>query len=214
MASANVQRFGSLEAWRATAFTIAGVIFAANAVILLLNLAAGTQGQYMTLGQAFIGAAWTAGFIGLLGFYPGLADRSRRLARAGGVFAVLGLLTMVLMAVVSFGLFAGVLAGTLADYTPYFLPGVFFGIVLGFGIFGFVSLRTTIYTRGVGLLFLLLVLTFLFNLGTGIAQFNPLSKVLGVVAVLTLTNLVLGHKLRTGSAVTTQAEIASRESTP
>jgi len=208
------QQGPQIAAWRATAFTIAGMIFAADAVILALNLVEGTQEQYMTLGQAFIGVAWTAGFIALLGFYTDFADRSRRLARAGGVFAVIGLITNVVMAVVSFGLFAGVLDGTLGDYTPYFLPGMFPGIVLGFGIFGIISLRTTTYTRGMGLLFLLLVLTFLFNLGTGMVQFNPLSKIFGVVLVLTLTNLVLGHKLRTGSAVTTQTEIASRDSTP
>ncbi|MDG5775255.1 hypothetical protein VB773_20220 [Haloarculaceae archaeon H-GB2-1] len=214
MVSENTQRKRSLKAWRATAFTIAGIIFAADATILLLNIVAGTQGQYMTLGQAFIGTAWTAGFIGLLGFYPDLAARNRWLARAGGLFVVIGLFTNLIMAAVSLGLFAGVLSGTLGDYTPYFLPGMFPGIVLGCGLYGIATLRTPTYTRSVGLLFLLLVLTFLFNLGTGIAGFNPVSKILGVVAVLTLTNLVLGYKLRTGSALSTQAELAPHDLTP
>ncbi|QLG49789.1 hypothetical protein [Natrinema halophilum] len=214
MTSENAHQGGAIEAWRATAFTIAGVIFAADAAILAFNLAAGTQEQYMTVGQAFIGAAWTASFIGLLGFHRDLADRNRWLVRLGGIFAVIGLITNLIMAVVSISLSAGVIGGTLGDYTPYFLPGMFPGIVLGCGLYGIAALRTSTYTRDMGLLFLLLVLTFLFNLGTGIAGFNPVSKILAVVAVLTFTNLVLGYKLRTGSAVTTQAEIDPRDSTP
>ncbi|MEF8904723.1 MAG: hypothetical protein V5A29_12475 [Haloarculaceae archaeon] len=114
----------------------------------------------MAFGQGLIGTAWTAAFLGLLGFYPGLSD-------------VAGL----------------------------FVLGVFPGIVLGFGSFGVASLRTDVYARPVGLLFLVLVLTFLFNLGTGIAGFNPLGKVLGVVCVLALTMLAIGYLLRTGSAL-------------
>lgn len=213
MATNSTQSEGLLESWRATAFTVAGIIFAADAAVLVVNLAAGTQNQYMTLGQAFIGAAWTAGFIGLLGFYPDLDARNRWLARSGGVFAVVGLVTNLIMAAVSLGLFAGVLGGTLRDYTPYFLPGMFPGIVLGCGLYGIATLRNPTYRRSVGLLFVLLVLTFLFNLGTGIAGFNPVSKILGVVIVLTLTNLVLGYMLRTGSALSTQAELSPHDST-
>jgi hypothetical protein len=192
-------RFGPLATARATAFTIAGVVFAANALVLLWNVVQGTE-QYMTLGQGLIGTAWTAGFLGLLGCYPALADRNRWVARGGAVFAVVGLLTMLVMAVVSFGLSGGVLGGALMDYTPYFLPGVFLGIVLGFGSYGVAGLLTGALPRPVGPLFLLLVATFLFNLGSGIAGFNPLVKVLGVVAVLTVSMLAVGHVFRTGDA--------------
>ncbi|MEF8863945.1 MAG: hypothetical protein V5A40_19680 [Haloarculaceae archaeon] len=146
------------EEWRATAFLIAGVVFVADAALLTADIAAGTEP--MAFGQGLIGTAWTAAFLGLLGFYPGLSD-------------VAGL----------------------------FVLGVFPGIVLGFGSFGVASLRTDVYARPVGLLFLVLVLTFLFNLGTGIAGFNPLGKVLGVVCVLALTMLAIGYLLRTGSAL-------------
>lgn len=202
-----------LGAWRATAFVVAGVLFVPDIAILVYNLAAGTQEQYLTLGQAFIGAAWTAGFVGLLGFYPDLADRSKWLSRVGGVFAVVGLVAMAAMALVSFGLVGGLVGGTLADYTTSLLPGVFLGIVLGFGSYGVACLLTSTYRRSVGLLCLVLVATFLFNLGTGIAGFNPLGKVLGVVVVLTLANLALGYVLGTGGTTAPRAGGAAPDST-
>lgn len=193
-------RLESLERWRATAFLVGGVIFVADAALLASNVAAGTE-RFMTLGQAFVGAGWTAAFLGLLGLYPDLADRSRWPARIGAAFAVVGAVTMAAMAVTSLGYFTGVLGGALDDVVMYFLPGVFAGIVLGFGSFGVASLRTDVYSRSVGLLFLVLVLTFLFNLGSGIAGFGTLTTVLGVVCVLALSMLAIGYLFRTGGAL-------------
>lgn len=210
MVSNDTSIWGSLEAWRATAFTVAGVVFVADAVILAGNLALGTE-QYTTFGQGLIGTAWTAGFVGLLGFYPSLARRGRWLSRGGGVFAVIGLSTVAIMALVSFGLFVGAIGGALSDYTMYFLPGVFLGIVFGFGSYGVASLRASSHAPRVGLLFLLLVATFLFNLGSGVAGFNPLAKVFGVVAVLSLAMLVLGYSLRTDSEETALGGTPARE---
>lgn len=188
----------SVEQWRATAFLIGGIIFGADAVLLTADLVAGTEPG--AFGQAFVGAAWTATFIGLLGFYPSLADRRRRVLRAAVVFAVIGLVTMAAMAVASLGYATGLLNGELSGVIVYFLPGVFLGIVGGFGLFGVVSLLTPIYSRSIGLLFLLLPVTFLFNLGTGIADIGGLPKILGVVCVLSLTMLTTGYLLRTGHA--------------
>jgi len=193
-------RWGSLERWRAVAFLIGGVIFISDATIVASNVATGTE-RFMELGQAFVGTGWTVAFLGLLGFYPSLADRSRWLARAGAVFAVIGGITMAGMAAVSLGYFTGFLSGELSDVTLFFLPGVFVGIVLGFGSFGVASLRTVIYSRSVGLLFLLLPLTFLFNLASGIVGFGTLTTVLGVVCVLALTMLAIGYMLQTDSAL-------------
>lgn len=203
----STRRWGRLEQRSATAFLVAGVLFVADAVIVGSNVAAGTE-RFMTLGQAFIGAAWTAAFIGLLGCYPRLADRGRWLPRVGAVFAVVGGITMIVMAVASLGYFSGVIGGELGEVSMYFLPGVFLGIVLGFGSSGVATLRTTAHSRRVGLLFLLLVLTFLFNLTSGIAGFGTLTTVLGVVIVLALTMLSIGYLLRTVSDPTDRAEPA------
>lgn len=199
------KKWESLERWRSTAFLVGGVIFLVDTAVVAARLVQGTDPQ--ALGQAFVGAAWTAAFIGLLGMYPSLADRSRWLTRIGAVFSVIGAVVMAAMAVTSFAYFAGVLGGALGDVVMYFLPGVFLGIVLGFGSFGVATLRTDVYPRSVGVLFLLLPLTFLFNLGTGISGYNPTAKVLGVVVVLTLTMLAIGYLLRTGGAVADREDV-------
>ena len=198
MGSGTISRGGSLERGRSTAFLIGGLIFVADAALLVVHLASGTEPA--AFGQALVGASWTAAFVGLLGFYPSLVDRSRWLSRAGALFAVVGGVTMAAMAATMLGYATDVLSGDPSSVAMYFLPGVFLGIVLGFGSFGLASLRTDVYSRSVGLLFLLLPTTFLFNLGTGISGISSLPMVLGVVCVLALTMLAIGYLLRTGSA--------------
>lgn len=198
MALVSTQHWNSLEQWRATAFLIGGAIFVVDAGLLVVHMSSGTEPA--AFGQALVGASWTAAFIGLLGFSPSLSDRSRWLARIGAVFAVVGAITMAAMAVTALGYFADILGGELGSVAMFFLPTVFLGIVLGFGAFGVASVRTDVYLWHVGALFLLLPLTFLFNIGTAVAGFNPLTKILGVVCVLALTMLAIGYLVRTGSA--------------
>lgn len=198
MAWVTKRRWESLEKWRATAFLIGGAIFVGDVALVASHVAAGTEPG--AFGQALVGAAWTASFIGLLGMYPSLASRSRWLARIGAAFAVIGGVTMAVMALASLGYSTGILGGALSDVVMFLLPGVFLGIVLGFGVIGVATLRTEVYSRSVGLLFVVLVLTFLFNLGSGIAGFGTLTTVLGVVVVLAVTKLALGYQFRTGNA--------------
>lgn len=201
----NTQRLDSLERWRAVAFLIGGVIFVVNTGLVAYHMSSGTEPA--AFGQALVGAGWTAAFIGLLGFYPGLRERTRWPARIGGFFAVIGGITMAAMAVTMLGYATDIISGDPGGTAMYFLPGVFLGIVLGFGSFGVASLRTDLYSRYLGLLFLLLPITFLFNLSSGIAGFGTLATVLGVVSVLALTMLAIGFLVRTGNAT------AEREST-
>lgn len=207
MPSDNTRLWGSLEQWRAIAFLIGGGIFVVDAALLVVHLTSGTEPA--AFGQALVGASWTAAFIGLLGFYPSLADRNRRLARAGAVFAVVGGITMAVMAITMLAYAADVVSGDPAETSMYLLPGVFLGIVLGFGLFGVASLRTTTYSRSIGLLFLLLPITFLFNLTSGVVGFGTLATVLGVVSVLALTMLAIGYLLRTGSALADREGVAA-----
>lgn len=203
----------SLEARRALAFTIAGVLMAADLVILLFNFSAGTEDQFMDLGQALIGGSWAVGFLGLLGFYPSLSERSRWLTRIGGIASVIGFVAMVVMAVISFSAFADLLSGGYEAYVPLFLPGIFVGIIFGFGSFGIATLRSGTYTTTVGAFFLLLTCTFIFNVATGIAGVLPyLGKVIGVVTVLTVTNLALGYLLRSGRAEPVATEVSAPDS--
>lgn len=199
MVGISTRQWETLETWRATAFLIGGVIFVADVTLVASHVASGTEPG--AFGQALVGAAWTASFVGLLGMYPSLADRSRWLARIGAVCAAIGGITMAVMALASLGYFTGILSGELSEVAMFFLPGVFIGIVLGFGSFSVASLRTDIYSRSVGLLFLLLVLTFLFNIGSSIAGIASMTTVLGVVVVLAASKLVLGYLFRTEGAL-------------
>jgi hypothetical protein len=121
-----------MERVRAMALLLGGAIFVADAALLAAHLYRGTEPQ--ALGQAFVGAAWTPAFVGLLGCYPGLADRRRWLARIGAVLAGLGAVTMAAMAVASLGYAAGILAGELGDVVMFFLPPIFLSTVFGFGV--------------------------------------------------------------------------------
>lgn len=199
MGLASKRHWESLERWRGTAFLLGGTIFLVDTGLLAYHLTAGTEPA--AFGQGLVGASWTAAFVGLLGVYPALADRSRWLARIGAAFAVVGVVTMAAMAATAFGYAAGVLGGDMSAVATLFLPTVFLGIVLGFGSFGVATLRTDAFATRIGVLFLVLPATFLFNVGTAIGGFNPLVKVFGVVAVLTLSMLAIGYLLRTGSAV-------------
>lgn len=203
----------SLEARRALLFTIAGVVFAADLVMLLYRASAGMETQFVNLSQAFIGAAWAVGFLGLLGFYPTLSDRGTWLPRIGGAAAVVGFLAMVVMTVVSFGVFVDVLSGGYESYVPLFLPGIIIGIIIGYGTLGVATLRSGVYAPLVGALFLVLVCTFVFNVGTGIAQvLMSISKVIGVVTVLTVTNLALGYLVLSGRAEPAATDASASDS--
>jgi len=187
-----------LERWRATAFLLGGAVFAVDVALVASHVASGTEPG--AFGQALVGTAWTASFIGLLGMYPSLSDRSHWPARIGAVCAAIGGFTMAVMALASLGYSTGILDGELSGVVMFFIPGVFIGIVLGFGSFGVASLRTDVYSRSVGGLFLLLVLTFLFNIGSSIAGVATTTTVLGVVVVLALSKLTLGYLFRTENA--------------
>lgn len=199
MVGASTQQWGRVERWKGLAFMAGGLIFVADTALVAMHFFAGTEPG--PLAQGFVGAAWTASFLGLLGLYPRVVERARRLAQAAAVFAVIGVVVMAVMGVTSFAYALGIPGGELGDVVMYFLPGVFLGIVFGFGLFAVACLTTGAYSTRVAGLLLVLPLTFLFNVGTGIAGFNPLEKVLAVVAVLAVTKLAIGFLLYSGTGV-------------
>lgn len=208
MATDDTGLWESLERRSATAFLIAGAMFVADAVLIgSVMLSAGDQ--LMLLGQAFIAAGWTAGFIGLLGTFPKLAERSRRLAQAGAVFVGIGIVVFVGMGVASLAYFTEMLSGDLSALVPIFLPGVVIGSVLGFLTFGAATLRTDIHSRSVGVLFVLLGLIPVVNILSGIAGIQSLTATLAIVVGLALINLTLGYRLRTEEASTEHVESES-----
>jgi hypothetical protein len=192
--------WGSLERRRSTAFLIAGLMFAVDAAIIAAVI--GQLGeQYMQLGQAFIAAGWTAGFVGLLGVFPGLADRSRRLAQAGAVFVGIGLLVFVSMGIVSLAYFSNALSGDLDTLVTILFPGIIIGSVLGFVTFGAATLRTGVHARSVGVLFVVMGLIPVVNIiRYTIVGIQSRTATLVIVVALTLVTLSIGYLLRVEEA--------------
>lgn len=205
MASISKRLWNSLAQWRAIAFLVGGLMFIPKVIIEAADIVRGVE-RFGTLARVFLGAGWTAAFLGLLGFYPSLDEKSPWLTRVGAFFAVIGGITMTVMAITSLGYFTGILNGEITDVLMYFIPGVFGGIVLGFGTFGIASLKTNIYSRSIGLLFLLLPLTFLFNLSSPFIGYATLTKSLIIILILTLVMLIVSYLLRSGRALINKVE--------
>ncbi|WP_435064796.1 hypothetical protein [Halobaculum sp. EA56] len=201
----STQQWGSLEERSATAFLIAAAMFLVDAALVGgVIVAAGDR--LMLLGQAFVAAGWVAGFVGLLGLYPELADRSRRLARTGLVFVAVGLVVFVVMGVASLVYFTGILSGDLSALVPVLLPGVVIGSVLGFLTFGAASLRSGAHSRGVGVLLVVLGLFPVVNILTGAAGVQSMVATLVIVLGLSLVNAAVGYRLRSERDSTERVE--------
>ena len=196
MVTNDTKLWETLERRRSTAFLIAGLMFAVDAAIIAAVI--GPLGeQYMQLGQAFIAAGWTAGFVGLLGVFPGLADRSRRLAQAGAVLVGIGLLVFVSMGIVSLAYFSNTLSGDLDTLVTILFPGIIIGSVLGFVTFGAATLRTGVHARSVGVLFVVMGLIPVVNIiRFAILGIESNTGTLVIVVALSLVTLSIGYLLR------------------
>lgn len=193
----------SLERWSATAFLIGGLLLGVDAVFVATNIVTGAE-RYLFLGQAFVGAGWTAGLLGLLGLYPGLADRSRWLSRVSAVFAVIGVATFAVMAVSVLVYYTGIPAGEFEPISVYFIPGVLIGSVLGFISFSAASLRTGAHSRTFDVLLLIPALLVLSNFLRFIAGNESTTITLGIVVGDALALLAIGYLLRNGSPQATR----------
>lgn len=208
MAIISTQRWESLEQWSPTAFLVGGLLMVVDAAFVAANVVTGAE-HFLLLGEAFVGAAWTAALIGLLGLYPGLADRSRWLSRAGVVFAVIGVVVFAVLAVASLGYYTGILTGEFD--TTVFIPGVLIGSVLGFVSFSVASLRTGVHSRTVGILLLVPAILVVTNILRFVAGFESATITLGIVIGDALAMLAIGYLLRTEPAPTDRAEPAPTE---
>lgn len=197
----------SLETGSARAFFAGGVTFVFAAVLNVVTVVTGAERLSLMVGEAFIAAGWFGGLVGLLGLYPVLRDRSRWLTRAGAVFAVVGAVTMVVLAVAS--LVAFVQGGGVGDLPVPFIflfPGLVIGSLLAFVSFSVASLRSDVPSRNVGVLLLVPALVFSTNffilpiiVGTGPA---PPEIIFAVTSILALVMLAIGYLLRTGDVPT------------
>ena len=202
----------TLARHRSTAFLVAGLMFVIDAAIVGYSTTTAGE-ELLLLGQAFVAAGWTAGFIGLLGIYPDLADRRRRLARVGLACVVVGIVVFVAMGVASVAFYTGLVRGELSALVPLLLPGVIVGSVLGFVVFGATTLRTGAHARPVGVLFVVLGLFPVVNIGSGIAGVQSMTVTLAIVVGLALVNLAVSYLLRDDGAAGRVEPDSAREPT-
>lgn len=195
----------TLQRWRATFFVVGGLILACDAFLVSAEILTGSE-HWILLGQAFVGAGWTAALLGLLGVYPDLADRSRRTARVGAVFAVIGVVTFAAMAVTVLVYYAGIPSGSYEDVGMLALPGVIVGSVLGFVTFGAASLRAGVHSRTFGILLLVPPLLVVTNIVRFIAGVESTTVTLAIVILDGLAMLVLGYVLRSERTPTERPE--------
>jgi hypothetical protein len=190
----------ALERRTSALFLVGAAMFVVSAVLNGVQIVASAE-RLVMIGEAFIASGWIAGLLGLLGLYPGLADRNRWLSRGGAVFAVIGILAFVVLAVVSlYGYAAGYDLGNFPIPVVFFIPGVFVGSLLAFVSFSGACLRSDAHSRRVGLLLLVPSAIFVTNLfvlpmifGTGS---TPPAIGIVVVSGLALAMFAIGYSLR------------------
>lgn len=142
--------WNSLERWRSTAFLVAGSLVlgfvASNAVEAFTAVQPPTWVNTLFVSPALVVAA-----VGLLGFYPLLADRVPRLALASTVVVtVAGTAATVLFVVTTAN---ALVAGLQLPFLPVYLLTLL-TTILGFVLVGGASLWTGTPSRRIGLLLL------------------------------------------------------------
>lgn len=140
-----------LEGKTSTLFFTAGVIMGIVAGLFAAEvfMGRGVDTLLSIAGPAGFGVA----FLGLLGLYPTLVNRTPRLARAGAVSLGIGVAGTLILVVGGVGELVGLYAEApgWVDAANFLL---LIGVILGFSAFGVGVLRTGTHSRSVGLLML------------------------------------------------------------
>ena len=192
-----------------TFFLIAGGFFLINAVIVVSGITTGSERMTTLLGETFNAAAWAIALVGLLGLYPGVADRSRWLSRIGAICATIGVVVFTVLSGLSLAFYARIVEGSIQNLVPLILPGVILGGVLSFLLFGIATLRTEVYPRVIGSLLLLPPFIVVLNIFGGAAGLDSQYFLLGIVSGLLVVSLVIGFRLRSLSPLTHGTESMS-----
>ena len=185
----------SLERRSATLFIIAGGLLVGHAAIR--GIRAFTD--IPTPMDGFGPAGFLLGFLGLLGFYPALSERSPWLARVGALLAIVPILDYALILAWGFAEMAGVV-----PHLFELLPGAIFfpihqsAMVLTYGLFGVATLRVGSLPQKVGIL---LVIPSFLILGLVVdVPFIQDSAAAGFLAgsAIALIHFVIGYSLGPG----------------
>lgn len=200
MRGVNGAPWTALERRSPTLFLSAGVLLVGYAT---LNGTVAVTGMSPVAVEDVVGpAGFLLGFIGLLGLYPGLADRQPILARAGAVCVGLGAVGFSVVSIHGLAVVAG-----FESATP---PGILLllvalGMIPGYLSFGVVSLRATVPLRPVAPLLLVPALVFVAMLSqpfvyAHLGLFTETTMEWSNFAISTgqaVAHLAIGYELRT-----------------
>ncbi len=128
-------------------FLVAGllaIVFATNTYLMTF-----TGTSYPIIGDVIGPAGFLFGVVGLVGLYPGLADRKPKLARGAAALAVIPAVGWGAIIVHSVGELLGVLGGW-SGPGQIIPPVTVVTMILGFGLFGATILYTRAYSRIIG----------------------------------------------------------------
>lgn len=199
-------RWESLEQWSPTAFLVAGAALFGGFFLRAGELIAVGE-QFQAVPEWFFAIFTLIGVIavsiGLIGFYPYVADRSPWLALGGVIAAAIGGLSIVLAVGGSIVLdLLGILAFTAGEGNPVLLALFFLfiiGLLLSFLLYGIASVRTRSPSLVIGALLLVPIVepiaVIFFDL---LAVVNVgAAGLLATSAIYSVSLLAIGYFLRT-----------------
>ena len=191
----------TLEQWSPTLFLAGGVVLIAYAA----SLAVTGLMEISTPRNAFSGAGFTLVFLGLFGLCSGLADRRPRLARFGGVFAVLGALGFTLLFLLGIMEYVAITPPTWVQ-AALLLNNI--PIVLGFLLVGIASLLTDSHPWSLGVLLFVPAVVFAVNVArvAVLGPWTPLWAAVLLGSLQALAMLTIGYSIRAESVQVARAE--------
>lgn len=150
-------------------------------------------------------AGYVAGFLGLLGLYPTVAERSPRLAGVGAITAFLGLVAFSVFTVTNLAELLGLASGDPPGWTAFTVMAAS-GFIVGYLAVGIVVLRSGVYSRTVGLLLVLPGVIIILMFATIALEIASPASVFVVSAGQAMTHLAIGSTLRAETESTGQEE--------
>ena len=195
----------SIEGRTGTLFFVAGALFFLFATMWGVEAFTNQSAPKNVFGPAGFAFA----FLGMLGLYPALADRSRRLARFGALIAIIGGAGAAANSMWYIGWW--VLPAVVPDPSTSVLVGAMVGAMvlgqfLGYTSFGAASLRAGVHSRTVGLLLVAVPTVLVVMIATVATGYDSAGSATVLGSVQALIHLAIGYTLRTEGIPTDHGE--------
>ena len=185
-----------LERWCPMLFLFAGGLLVGYATFNGFHAVTGIE--YESVENVFGPGGFALGFLGLLGLYPALSDRTQKLARVGAVCAILGAVAFSVFVVANLSEIAGVAPKEPPAWAVFFVALAAIGMIPGYFSFAVATVRSDVHSRLLGLLLLAPLAVFATMLTTSRLGFFPQWLAFAISSGQAVAHLAIGYKLRTG----------------